>query len=487
MNADVILKIERVVLSAILFTPDKYDEVADLINFRDFLDKRHGCMFQAIDTLRKKNEAVTPEMLYLEISKTMSIDMDYIVLVNSESPIANVDSFVNQIKNASINRALFDIAGFLRDSSQKDGADAKDTLNELEKKVYNLSLQDYKSDFKTGKEVLISTLELIRDNKANHEAGTIKGIDTGFEGLNEATTGFNGGELIVIGARPSMGKTALILSMTLKILASGKGVAIFSLEMPAEQLMLRMMSARGRIAFQDLRSGNLIEQDLEKLTLTTNELCDKANLYIDDGNDLSIASLRSKVRKLTLRDNSVKIIIIDYLQLMEGANTTNDSKRHEVVAEISRGLKKLAREINMPIIALSQLNRGLESRTDKRPILADMRESGAIEQDADIIIFLYRDEIYKERLSKEMAQEQIKKGKPKNQIEIYKAKPIEDVELILAKNRNGETKTVHIKFNKKYTLFEDVREQQEIELAEQISASIRIDNTPDIDSKSFPL
>lgn len=453
-NDDVIIKIERVVLSAILFSPDTFEDIADSITYNDFLLPMHANIFKAFGKLLKENKIITPEFVCLEAK----IGLNDISIITAESPIADIVSYVAQIKNAAMNRALVKLASFVRDESLKENTKAQDTLDEVEKRVYALSLQDYQGDFRDAKEVIAATLELIKANKAKE--GALKGIDTGFGELNEATTGFSGGELVVIGARPGMGKTALILSMTLKMLASGEGVALFSLEMPAEQLMLRMLSARSQIPLQRLRLGDLSDDEMERLTQTSNELCERANFYIDDSNNLTLAGLRSKIRKLSSKDTSIKAVAIDYLQLMEGASATNLAVRHEIIASISRGLKNLAKELKMPIIALSQLNRMLESREDKRPILSDLRESGAIEQDADIIIFLYRDEVYKERESKAKAKKKEKEGDQKEPVEIYKAGPIEEVELILAKNRNGETKTIKIEYKKQYTLFQDKDEDK---------------------------
>ncbi|MWV62622.1 replicative DNA helicase [Helicobacter saguini] len=489
-NNDIILKIERVVLSAILFNPDKFDDVADFIESKDFLQPLHAKMFQAFGTLRKENKAVSPEILCMEIKKSMDVSLDDIANIAAESPIADIDTYTKEIKNASMNRALIKLASQIRDESMKDGAQAKDILEIVEKNVYALSLDDYQSDFRDAREVIAAALELIKLNKARE--GALKGIDTGFSELNIATTGFNAGDLIVIGARPGMGKTALILSMALKMLASGEGIALFSLEMPGEQLMLRMMSARSQIPLQKLRLGDLDDNELQRLSQTSSELCDKANFYIDDSTNITLAGLRSKIRKLSSKDSGVKVIMIDYLQLMEGAEKSNAWARHEVIAEISRGLKNLAREVKMPIIALSQLNRTLESREDKRPILSDLRESGAIEQDADIIIFLYRDEVYKERESKQNAKKKQKEGVPKEQIEIHKAPLIEDVELILAKNRNGETKTIKIEYKKQYTLFQDKNEDKLNTLAMQNATTFNIDSFNDfqideqIDSSEMP-
>ena len=464
---NIIEKIERMVLSAILFSPDKFDEICEVLTYTDFLFPLHSCMFHACEILYKTNMPITSEIVCIEMNKTMQVSLDDIAHISAEFPTANLDTYVEQIKNASINRSLLSLASFIRDESIKSGSIAKDTLEKVEKRLYALSLQDSHTDFRNAEDVILSTIELIKANKA--KMGALKGINTGFRDLNIATTGFNPGELIVIGARPSMGKTALILSMALKIISSHKGVAIFSLEMPAEQLMLRMLSAKSMVPLQSVRSGDMNDSEFTKLTQATQDLSSHRNLYIDDGSQLTLAGLRTKMRKLKARDNTVSIAMIDYLQLMSGMESMNaKAVRHEFIAEISRGLKNLARELNIPIIALSQLNRMLENRDDKRPILSDLRESGAIEQDADIIIFLYRDEVYKERESKQQIAAAKRKKNQGEEIDIqdpYKAPDIELSELILAKNRNGETRTIEMLYNKKYTLFQDINEEKETQMA----------------------
>lgn len=481
---DIIGKIERVVLSAILFSPDKFDEICDILSYNDFAFPLHSCMFRACETLNKSNTPITPELICIEMNKSMEVTLDDIAFIIAESPIVDIDSYVRQIKNASLNRSLFSLSSFIRDESLKSSASAMQILEEVEKKVYTLSLQDSSSDFRTAQEVVYATMQIINENKS--KLGALKGIDTGFKELNHATTGFNDGELIIIGARPSMGKTALILSMILKIISSGKGVALFSLEMPAEQLMLRMLSARSMVPLQLVRSGDMNDDEVAKLTQASQDLCGHTNFYIDDG-QLSLSSLRTKMRKLKAKDESVGIVMIDYLQLMASMGGMNNSARHEIIGEISRGLKILARELKIPIVALSQLNRTLESRDDKRPILSDLRESGSIEQDADIIIFLYRDEVYKERESKQQVAAAKKKKNQGENVEVgelYKAPEIEKAELILAKNRNGATRTIEILYNKKYTLFQDEHEEREIKMAMQNAPTFEID---DIDSSGIPI
>jgi len=267
------------------------------------------------------------------------------------------------------------------------------------------------------------------------------------------TSGFGEGDLVIIAARPAMGKTSFVLNIALRSLDLNKGVAIFSLEMPAEQLMLRMISSKSGIALQSLRTGNMTDEDFSILTEIIDYFSTK-KLFIDDSSMQSIHTVRAKLRKLKAMHPELSLVIIDYLQLMVGDN----KERHIAVAEISRGLKMLARELKLPILALSQLNRGLESRPDKRPMMSDLRESGAIEQDADIIMFVYRDDIYKIRDAKQKLKEAEKEGKDMSEqinLQEMENKPIESAEIIIGKQRNGPTGVVHLQFNKKLTRFEE--------------------------------
>ena len=248
-----------------------------------------------------------------------------------------------------------------------------------------------------------------------------------------------------------MGKTAFMLSIAQSILNANVGVAIFSLEMPALQLMIRLLSSLSSISMQNLRRGNLNDAELEQLSICTDAM-EKKELFIDDGSVLNISQLRSKLRKLKRQHPNVGIAMIDYLQLMVGDR--NQGKQIEI-SDISRGLKTLARELQMPIIALSQLNRELEKRDDKRPILSDLRDSGAIEQDADMILFLYRDDVYKKRADKERKARLEKEGKGGDFKPEYEERDVEPAEIIVAKNRNGETKTIRIQFRKRFTRFEN--------------------------------
>ena len=261
--------------------------------------------------------------------------------------------------------------------------------------------------------------------------------------------------------------TALALNIALNVLKNDKGVAIFSLEMPAEQLMLRMLSAAGKLPLQDLRRGNLTDEEWSKLTAVIDEISEKP-LFVDDEGNINIHTIRAKLRKLKMQNPDLSLVIIDYLQLIN----SDIKERHLAISEISRSLKLLARELQIPIVALSQLNRALESRPNKRPMLSDLRESGAIEQDADIIMFIYRDDVYKAMEAKQKQKEALEKGKA---VEIdFKEKEVEEAEIIIGKQRNGPTGTIEMLFHKKYTLFTDkVSEVQEIQMNE---AQIEIPN-----------
>jgi len=276
------------------------------------------------------------------------------------------------------------------------------------------------------------------------------GVDTGFRNLNEKTSGFGKGDLVIVAARPAMGKTAVVLNMALKAIERGEGVAFFSLEMPAEQLMLRMLSAKTSIPLQSLRVGDLTDEQWSQLAAAVDDIS-RRKLFVDDGGYATIHHVRSKLRKLKMQHPEISMAIIDYLQLMSGEGGREG--RQQEISEISRGLKQLARELDMPIIALSQLNRSLESRENKRPMLSDLRESGAIEQDADIILFVYRDDVYRE--AKEKEKEMKAKAEGKEYKSTFRSKMEEETELIIGKQRNGPTGTVDLIFQKRFTRFVD--------------------------------
>jgi replicative DNA helicase len=377
------------------------------------------------------------------------VDDSILLEILSANPITNTLAYVREIKDGSVKRELATLATTIKKVAIEEEVSANEALDTIQGELYKISTDSATSELKDMQTVTGDTLSYIEKMKKMGNKHLI-GETTGFEALDRRTTGFNAGDLIIIAARPAMGKTALVLNMALKNVEQGKGVIFFSLEMPAEQLMLRMLAAKTSIPLQNLRKGDLDDQQWSNLSGAFDDLNTK-KLFVDDGGSININQLRARVRKLAQNEsNNIKLVIIDYLQLMQG---TGNKDRHQEVSDISRGLKMLAREMKIPIIALSQLNRGLENRPDKRPMLSDLRESGAIEQDADIIMFVYRDDVYKER------DEARKEKEAKDKGEDYKSKfinkPEEEAEVIIGKQRNGPIGTVKLNFQKALTRFVD--------------------------------
>ncbi|RUM76298.1 MAG: replicative DNA helicase, partial [Sulfurovum sp.] len=364
------------------------------------------------------------------------------------NPISNTAAYVSEIKAKSSKRALASLATEIKKVTIEDDLPAEEVMNLVEKKLYEITQNNTNEDFRESKEITLAMMDEIERLKAQGNSKLI-GTDTGFKNLNDKTSGFGKGDLVIIAARPAMGKTALVLNIALKAIERNEGVAFFSLEMPAEQLMLRLLSAKTSIPLQQLRIGDLRDEQWSQLSAATEELSQK-KLFVDDGGYATIHHVRSKLRKLKTQHPEISIAIIDYLQLMSGEGKEG---RQQEVSEISRGLKQLARELQIPIVALSQLNRGLEARENKRPMLSDLRESGAIEQDADIILFVYRDDVYRE--AKEKEKEMKAKSEGKEYTSDFRKKSEEDAEIIIGKQRNGPTGTVDLVFQKQYTRFVD--------------------------------
>lgn len=384
-----------------------------------------------------------------ELKRENKFDEVAMVDVLSANPISDTNAYVAEIKALSSKRSLVTLATEIKKLTIEEDLDATEVMDRVEKKLYQITQESISDDFRDSPDITKSMLAEIERLKAMGNSKLI-GVDTGFRNLNERTSGFGKGDLIIIAARPAMGKTALVLNMALKTIERGEGVAFFSLEMPAEQLMLRMLSAKTSIPLQSLRVGDLRDDEWTRLAQAVDDIS-KRKLFVDDGGYATIHHVRSKLRKLKAQHPEISMAIIDYLQLMSGEGSREG--RQQEISEISRGLKQLARELEMPIIALSQLNRSLESRENKRPMLSDLRESGAIEQDADIILFVYRDDVYRE--AKEKEKEMKAKAEGKEYKSNYRKKPEEDTELIIGKQRNGPTGTVDLIFQKRFTRFVD--------------------------------
>ncbi len=440
------LNIERAVLSSIIFDPELYEDIAAVLNPEDFYHPFHRNLFRAMEELFKEDQPIDEEFLKEKLSLKNQFDENEFLEVLAANPLSNTAAYVKEIKEKAIKRELIHLTTEIKKITIEQDLPVTDVIDTVQSKLYKITQETSAKDFKDSAEVVKDTLTHILRMKERGNS-ILVGLDTGFHELNLKTAGFSPGDLIIIAARPSMGKTAFSLNIAQNVLDHNKGVAIFSLEMPAEQLLLRMLSAKAAIPLQRLRVGNLTDQEWSEISRVSDYMASR-KLFIDDEGLINIHQLRAKLRKLKSTHPEIGLAIIDYLQLMSGGA---NKERHLEISEISRSLKLLARELELPIIALSQLNRSLESRVDKRPMLSDLRESGAIEQDADVILFIYRDDVYKIKEMKEKAKEAAKKGE-KMDIQIPEKK-VEEAEIIIGKQRNGPTGVVKLFFHKDYVKF----------------------------------
>jgi len=399
-------------------------------------------------TLLQRDEPIDEEFIKKELIKIKKFDEQVMLEILSANPISNTKAYVNEIKDKSLKRHLISLTTEIKRVTLEEQLSSTEVVDIVEKKLYEITQDNQTSDFKDSPKMTYDTMEYIKEMKARGNS-VLVGVDTGYHELNKMTTGFGKGDLVIIAARPAMRKTSFILNTVNSLIVQGKGVAFFSLEMPAEQLMLRLLSIQTSIPLQKLRVGDMNDDQWSSLNGAIDKM-NSAKLFVDDQGSININQLRSKLRKLKNQHPEIEIAVIDYLQIMSGVGTQD---RHLQVSEMSRGLKMLARELNMPIAALSQLNRGLEARNDKRPMLSDIRESGSIEQDADIILFVYRDDVYLYKEEKE--REKAAKADGKEFTSTYVEKEEEDAEIIIGKQRNGPTGHVKLIFQKKLTRFVD--------------------------------
>lgn len=433
------IEAEKALLGAILIAKDKtvvIDEVNQIIKSSDFYRKANRIIYLTILDLfntRKDIDIVTLTEKLTNTNKLESVGgIAYITdLANCVPSAANIKSYANIVRENAIKRELINTGQkIIQQTQEADGdVDINSVLDNAEKDILEIAKTANSTDKITEPaEYIMKAFTEIESRYNNNKDGKLFGLDTGFSELNRMTGGLQKSDLIILGARPSMGKTAFVLNILANLARKNIPVAIFSLEMSAEQLTNRLFSLYGLINSNSIRLGKLDGNDLERLTLTASILSEKP-LYIDDTAGLNISELRNKARKLK-REKDIQLLAIDYLQLMQG---TSKKDRQQEISEISRQLKLLARELNITIIALSQLSRAVEARQDKRPMLSDIRESGAIEQDADIVMFLYRDEYYNADTKN--------KGL---------------TELIIAKHRNGAIGKINLKFSKQFCLFENL-------------------------------
>ncbi|MBN2815365.1 MAG: replicative DNA helicase [Campylobacterales bacterium] len=442
------LAFERSILSSIVFEPSQFDELSSQLKVDDFYLPAHQDIYQAMLKLMQKDQPIDEEFIKKELIILKKFDEQVLLEILAANPISNTKAYVDEIKDKSLKRHLLTLTTEIKRVTVEEELPSADVVDIVEKKLYEITQDNQSSDFKDAPKMTFDTMEYIKEMKARGNS-VLVGVDTGFHELNKMTTGFGKGDLVIVAARPAMGKTSFILNTVNSLIQNGKGVAFFSLEMPAEQLMLRLLSIQTSIPLQKLRVGDMDDQQWSNLNGAIDRM-NSAKLFVDDQGSVNINQLRSKLRKLKNQHPEIEIAVIDYLQIMQGIGSQD---RHLQVSEISRGLKMLARELEIPIVALSQLNRGLESRNDKRPMLSDIRESGSIEQDADIILFVYRDDVYLYKEEKE--REKAAKAEGKEFVSQYVEKEEEDAEIIIGKQRNGPTGHVKLVFQKKLTRFVD--------------------------------
>jgi len=444
------LNIERAVLSSVLFDNEIIEDILGILKPHDFYLPAHQKVFEVMGYLYNESIPIDEEFIRKYIDNKVVND-SIIIEILSANPISNTLAYVKEIKDGAVKRELVSLATTIKKLTIEETITALEAVDTIQNELYNISMDSATSELKDMQTIIQNTRDHI---KKMQERGIsyLTGQTTGFLALDKKTTGFNSGDLVIIAARPAMGKTAIVLNTTLKNLENGDGVIFFSLEMPEIQLMTRLVSAKTGVPLGNLRKGELDQNQAKQVEEAFVDLSNK-KLFVDDSGSVNINQLRARARKIAQNENNnIKLIIVDYLQLMSG---TGGQDRRLTVDEISRGLKLLAREMEVPIVALSQLNRGLEGRPDKRPMLSDIRESGAIEQDADIIMFVYRDDIYKERDEQRKEKESLDKGEVPPYKSAFIDKAIEETEIIIGKQRNGSIGTIKLDFHKELTKFVD--------------------------------
>ena len=428
---------EQSVLGSVFISPNSLISLADELVPDDFYKPANKIVFKTMLSLLEKGEPIDATTMVSALTNQGDIStvggINYVVeLVNSTPTSKNVEHYAKLVKEkATLRKVIADLSDSLSIAYQGD-VSIGDIIAKTEKSMLNISNQNTGSGFRNVADILDTHMQMVETRSQTD--GVVTGLSTGFVGLDKITTGLHEDNLIILAARPAMGKTALALNIAQYIaVKEKKPVAIFSLEMGAESLIERMLAAEGMVEGYHLKTGNLSVEEWSRLVHAQGNLYD-APIFVDDTAGIRISEIRSKSRKLAQEMGGLGVIIIDYLQLITGSKGEN---RQQVVSEISRELKILAKDLKVPVIALSQLSRAVEQRQDKRPMLADLRESGSIEQDADIVAFLYRDAYYQ-----------------KEQGDSQEANNV--TELILEKNRHGSLGTVKLYFHKEYTKFSSV-------------------------------
>ena len=428
---------EQAVLGGLMLAPEAYDRVGDHLTENDFYRRDHQLIFRAIRELAEKSkpfDAVTLGEWFesMGLAEQVAGGAYLIELASTTPSAANITAYAEIVRDKAVLRQLIEVGtNIVNDGFQPDGRDSGEILARAEQEVFAIAEAGARgrTDFVAMNKALSEAFDVLQTRYAN--GGAVTGLPTGYTEFDEMTAGLQPTDLIILAARPAMGKTTFALNIAEHAaIRTKKAVAVFSMEMSASQLALRLISSNGRVNAQRLRNGQLEDEDWSRVTGAIRMLRE-AKIFIDDTPGLSPDVLRAKARRLK-REHDLGLIVIDYLQLMSVPGNTEN--RATEISEISRSLKHLAKELNVPVIALSQLNRSLEQRADKRPVMADLRESGAIEQDADIILFIYRDDYYN------------KENSPDKGL----------AEIIIGKQRKGPTGSLKLKFFGEYTRFDNL-------------------------------
>ena len=430
------IQAEQSVLGGLMLDNQTWDVVADRVDEEDFYRRDHQLIYRSIKTLAEKQSPFDVVTLSEVLEKLGTLDdaggLAYLATLAKDTPsAANIAAYADIVRERSVLRQLIHVGAEIADSAyHPEGKELSHLVEAAEQRVFQIADQRRKggSGFKAIRSLLASAVDRIEElfNKEGH----ITGMSTGFTDFDEMTSGLQRSDLIIVAGRPSMGKTTYAMNLAEHVAIKEKvPVAVFSMEMPGEQLAMRMMSSLGRIDQHRVRTGKLEDDEWPRMTSAINILAE-TQLFIDDTPALSPTEVRARCRRLAREHGQLGLVVLDYLQLMQSSGSGDN--RVAEISEISRSLKALAKEMNVPVIALSQLNRNLEQRPNKRPVPSDLRESGSIEQDADIIVFIYRDEVYN--------PDSADKG---------------TAEIIIAKQRNGPIGTVRLTFLGQYTRFEN--------------------------------
>ena len=437
------LEAEMAVLGCSFLTNYALDKVCEELDSDMFISEPNRRIFDAIKSLHQSKIPLDSATVKNEIEKKGSINLiggiEYLSeVIDSVITAANVDYYIDIVREKALRRKLIDVTNTITSSAYDEEENTNDLIDDAERKIFSVTKARKAGEFKTIGEVMRSTQQDLERLAKNQNE--ITGIPSGFYDLDKLTSGFHPNELIILAARPAMGKTAFGLNLAVNAAQkTDKAVAIFNMEMSAEQLAIRMIAAAGGIELSKLKTGRLEHNDWKKVNEAMSELGD-TNLYIEDSSGMTISEIRAKCRRLATQEKGLGLVVIDYLQLITGS-AKYEGNRQQEVSEISRSLKTMAMELKIPVIALAQLSRSVELRENKRPIMSDLRVSGSIEQDADIVAFLYRDDYY---------------NKPAGD-----SSNVSITELIIGKHRNGGTGTIELLFERDMSNFRNYIKKEE--------------------------